>query len=182
MEKNRSRISVIYEKFCNAEIVICMILFCIIVSLVFVSAVLRKLSTPIQWSMDISQLCFAWLAFLGGDVALRNGALVGVALVTKKFSKNVQKLIKLICYLLMMVLLIIFIKNGFSLAIQSVDRAFQTLPISYSWVTLSLPVSSVFMFFSIIHNILKINDEIDQENLIIDSVKSSKLKLDKGEI
>ena len=52
---------------------------------------------------------------------------------------------------------IIFIIFGFRLSADSWKRAFQTLPISYSYVTLSLPVSSVFMTVTAI---LKIRETV----------------------
>jgi TRAP-type C4-dicarboxylate transport system permease small subunit len=156
----------IYEQICKIEIIICGGLFLVIVFLVFISAMLRKFNCPIQWSIDVSQLCFAWLAFLGGDVALRKGSLIGVALVTGKLNKKMQQIIKNICYLLMIVLLAVFIRYGFPLAIHNWDRAFQTLPISYGFVTISLPISSILMICSIFHNLILENTQIEKESSI----------------
>jgi len=144
----------IYQRFCKIEVVVCAIFFVIIISLVFLAAILRKISMPIQWSSDVSQLLFAWLAFLGADVALRKGSLVGVALLTEHLPIKLQHVFQLLCYGFMLVFLTIVVKYGFPLAIRNWHRAFQTLPISYAWVTLSLPVSAIFMVFSIIHNII----------------------------
>lgn len=144
----------IYQEFCKIEITICGILFVIIIALVFAAALFRKMSIPIQWSIDVSQLAFAWLAFLGADIALRRGSLVGVALVTDKLSEKTQLILKFVCYALMLLLIFVFIRYGFVLAIKNWNRAFQTLPVSYSFVTFSLPVAAVLMVFSIIHNIV----------------------------
>jgi len=155
-----------YRFFCNLEVVVCSVLFVSVVALVFLSALLRKISFPIQWSIDVSQLFFAWMAFLGGDIALRKGSLVGVGLLTQKFSEKVQRILKMFCYGFMLVLLLIFIKYGFSLAARNWNRAFQTLPISYSLVTLSLPVSAICMIFSIVHNIhLDLTKPAEKEGL-----------------
>lgn len=144
----------VYEKFCQVETFICGALFILIIALVFTAALFRKMSIPIQWSIDVAQLAFAWLAFLGADIALRKGSLVGVALVTDKLNKKTQLFLKFVCYALMLLLIFVFIRYGFVLAIQNWNRAFQTLPVSYSFVTISLPVAAIFMVFSIIHNIV----------------------------
>ena len=144
----------IYGKFCQVETFICGALFIIIVVLVFTAALFRKMSIPIQWSIDVAQLAFAWLAFLGADIALRKGSLVGVALFSDKLSEGAQLILKLICYVLMLLLIFVFIRYGFVLAVRNWNRAFQTLPVSYSFVTISLPVAAIFMMFSIIHNIV----------------------------
>lgn len=143
-----------YQKFCQIEIFISAVLFMVIIVLVFTAALFRKFSIPIQWSIDVSQLAFAWLAFLGADIALRKGSLVGVALLTDKLPTKIQFILKCICYVLMLFLVFIFIRYGFVLAIQNWNRAFQTLPVSYSFVTLSLPVAAILMVFSIIHSIV----------------------------
>ncbi|MCH3918453.1 MAG: TRAP transporter small permease [Spirochaetia bacterium] len=158
MKERLQRLDSLYGKFCKIETAICMILFVVIVVLVFLAAVLRKINLPIQWSNDVAQLCFAWLAFLGADIALRKGSLVGVALITTKFNETVQKVLNIICYVIMIGLLIIMAKYGFLLAVRDWQRAFQTLPISYSFVTLSLAISAVLMICSIIHNVLHINE------------------------
>lgn len=142
-----------YRKFCALETLVCAILFLFIVGLVFASALLRKIGLPIQWSNDVSQLLFAWLAFLGGDIALRKGSLMGVGLITRKLPGTVQKFLSIFCYFLMLIILFIVIKFGFALSARNWTRAFQSLTISYSWVTLSLPISAICMVMSIIRNI-----------------------------
>ena len=57
--------------------------------------------------------------------------------------------------------LIIFIIYGFRLSAESWKRSFQTLKISYSWVTLALPVMSIFMSVS---DVLDIISKIKQFN------------------
>lgn len=144
----------LYQYVCRFEVVVCSIFFITIITLVFMSAILRKFNMPIQWSNDVSQLLFAWLAFLGADVALRRGSLVGVGLLTNKMPRKMQKILVTVCYVLMLCFLVIVVRYGFPLAKRNWLRAFQTLPVSYSWVTLSLSVSSILMILSILHNML----------------------------
>ena len=79
-----------YNLLCKIELIVAAILFLIIVSLVFIAAITRKLGAPIQWTMDVTQLLFAWLSFLSGDIALRNGVLPGLDMVVLKMPKKVQ--------------------------------------------------------------------------------------------
>ena len=58
---------------------------------------------------------------------------------------------------LMQVAFCIFIYYGVMLSIKSWKRSFQTLPISYSFVTIALPVMSTLMTLT---NILKIIDKV----------------------
>ena len=139
-----------YNLLCKIELVVAAILFLIIVSLVFISAITRKMGVPIQWTMDVTQLLFAWLSFLSGDIALRNGVLPGLDMVVLKMPKKVQVVLKYVVRVLMLALLVFFVHFGFKLAFSNLKRTFQTLGISYSWVTISLPVCSILMILSLL--------------------------------
>ena len=141
-----------YDVLCRVEVYITAALFLLIVTLVFISAITRKIGIPIQWTMDVTKLCFAWLAFLSGDIALRNGALPGVDMLVDRLPARVQGILRYVSRILMFLLLLFFMYFGFKLALSSGKRTFQTLPISYRWVSLSLPVCAVFMVFSLISN------------------------------
>jgi TRAP-type C4-dicarboxylate transport system permease small subunit len=143
-----------YDAICRLEMGICMACFMLIIVLVFGNAILRKLGIPLQWASDVAQLLFSYLAFLGADIALRKGSLVGVGLLTERFPAKARTALSLVCYLLMASFLLVIIWHGFPLAVRSWKRSFQSLSISYSWVTLSLPVSATLMLLSIIHNII----------------------------
>jgi TRAP-type C4-dicarboxylate transport system permease small subunit len=156
MEKKKigETLETIYKKFCDIEMIVCASFFIVIVTLVFVSAILRKMNMPIAWTSDVAQLLFAWLAFFGADIALRKGSLVGVGIVTEKLPGKWQHILQNFCYCLMLVFLVVIIHYGFPLAKRNWSRSFQSLTISYSWVTLSLPVSAIFMVLSIVHNMV----------------------------
>ncbi|QTQ13855.1 TRAP transporter small permease [Treponema parvum] len=163
MERFITRLSKAYDKLCKAEMVFCCILFFTIVSLVFVSAILRKFNTPVSWTVDISQLCFAWTAFFGADIALRKGSLVGVDIVTMRMTPKIKKICKILTYIFMFFFVIILLRYGFPLAIKNWNRSFQTLSVSYSFVTLSLPCASIFMIMSIIHNLSTVISSSDED-------------------
>lgn len=149
----------LYRNFCKIEEFISCAFFFSMVLLVFLSAIARLLQHPLVWSIDVSQLLLAWTAFLGADVAFRRGKLVGLDLFTRKLPEKLQDVLILINQILILVAFIIFIIYGFRLSMDSWKRAFQTLPISYSFVTLSLPVSSIFMAIT---DVLKIRETMNR--------------------
>ncbi|MCI7187728.1 MAG: TRAP transporter small permease subunit [Fusobacterium mortiferum] len=140
----------IYKRICNIEILICTIFLLIVVVLVFIGAITRGLGIPFQEANDIAQLLFAWTSFLGADIALRNEKLVGVDLITRKLSLKTQKFLKILCHILILIILVVFVWGGIVLSLKNWNRSFQTLTLSYSYVTLSLPIGSIFMIFSTI--------------------------------
>jgi TRAP-type C4-dicarboxylate transport system permease small subunit len=138
----------IYQYYCKFEVFICSVGFFSIVVLVFVSAISRGLKYPIQWTVDISQLLLAWVSFLGADVAWRHGQILGLDLITKNFPLKMRRLVELTVLLVILVALIIFILYGIQLAKSNWKRAMQVVRMSYSIVTLSLPIASVSMSVS----------------------------------
>ena len=127
------------------------------VALVFSSAIARGIGKPLAWSLDVAQLLLCWTSLVGADVAFRHDKFIGLDLFTRKMPVKVQKVLEIVVLVLMQVAFCIFIYYGVLLSIKSWKRSFQTLPISYSFVTIALPVMSTLMTLT---NILKIIDKV----------------------
>lgn len=135
----------IYRSFCKLEEVLSCTMFFSMTALVLCSALARLINHPLPWSIDVAQILLAWTCFIGADVAYRDKKLVGLDLFTRNLPEQVRNLIELLIQVLMLIALIIFIVVGLKLSYDSRMRFFQTLSVSYSLVTLSLPVSSALM-------------------------------------
>jgi len=138
----------LYNYFCKFEELVVQVFLCTIVFLVFSSAICRTLKVPINWAIDLSLLLYAWTVFLGADMALRNTDLVKVDMIIKKFSPGAQKALYILWQTVIIVFLASLILYGVPLALESTKRLFQTLGISYSWATISVPVGSALMMIS----------------------------------
>lgn len=138
----------LYFWYCRAEEVICGVLFSAIVVLVFSSAFLRLFQHPLIWADDIAKLCFAWAAFLGADVAMRYCRLVGVDFIMNKINPMLRKILYILGNLAILVILGVFAWYGFKLAGKSWERYFQTINVSYSFITLSLPCGALAMILT----------------------------------
>ena len=139
-----------YRIFCIVEETICCIGFFAMVMLVFCSAIARGISKPIQWSIDIAQLLLCWTTLLGVDVAYRKGRFLGLDLITRNFPVKVQRAITIFNELVIVAMLVILAVYGFRLTVSSWMRQFQTLTISYSFVTMALPIMSVLVVITLI--------------------------------
>lgn len=139
-----------YETFCKVETVFCGIGFVVLVLFVFASAIFRFLRISMSWNIDFSMLLLAWTAFLGADIAWREGQLIGIDLVTRYFPKKVQKAILILVYLIILFTTIYMSYYGIKLMWTERLRTYQSMPIPYSLVTLSLVVTTISMSFSTI--------------------------------
>ena len=140
----------LYQALCKFEEVLCGTGFIFLVFFVFLSAFLRLFRISMAWNIDLALLLLAWTAFLGADIAWRTGRLVGIDLITNRFPPMFQKIIQLIIYIIILCALIIIIIFGTRLSWTERLRKFQSLPIPYSLVTMSLVTAALSMSVSTI--------------------------------
>ncbi|MCR4938718.1 MAG: TRAP transporter small permease subunit [Treponemataceae bacterium] len=143
----------IYEYFCKAEVGLCGVGFVLLIILVFSSAILRFLSISMSWNIDLAMLLLAWTSFLGADIAWRSGQLIGIDLVTRFFPKKMQKVIMLLIYAVILCVCVLICIYGARLVWVERLRTYQSMPIPYSLVSLSLVVATFSMSISTIGKI-----------------------------
>ena len=145
----------VYEKFCRLEQWSAMLLLAGITVLVFVSAITRTFGFPLNWAQDAALIMFAWLSFIGGDIALHSTGLIGIDLIVKHFPKAVQKGIDIAFKIVMLAFLAVLVVNGYSYVMTGYKRLITTLNMSYAWVTASVPVGSFLMIISVSQNLVR---------------------------
>ena len=145
----------LYAKFCKFEENLALWLLAGLTILVFVSAMMRTFGFPLNWAQDAAIVAFAWMIFFGSDIALRGPGLIGVDLFVKKFPFTVQKIIDIIFKIAIIIFLVILVVNGVTMTVEGWDREITTLGISYSFVTMAVPVGSFFMGITMVINLIK---------------------------
>jgi len=146
----------IYRWFCKAEEIVCGIGFGFLIFFIFISAVLRLFKLSMSWYLDLAMLCLAWTAFLGADVAWRHGQIIGVDIITRKLPVKIRWAVELIVLIIIAATLVVMAIFGTRLAWTERVSRYQSMPIPLAFVTLSLVVASVSMFFSTIQKIRKL--------------------------
>lgn len=132
----------------KAEKAICGTGFLLLIALVFLSAFLRFFRVSMSWNIDMAMLLLAWTAFLGADIAWRSGQIIGVNLLTRNLPARLQLVIEVLVYIIILAALVMMCV--YTLRLAWVDRIarYQSIPIPYSLVTLSLAVATFSMIFS----------------------------------
>lgn len=143
----------------------------LIVLLVFTAAVVRWVGFPVAWSIDVAQLLFGWVVFLGADIALKNDSHIGVDMIVNKFPFKIRKTIKIINYLCIQAFLLVIIYYGINLSIQNYERLFNTLKLSYSYATVSVPIGCALMFLTMCGKLKKA--VVEKEDSVSFSDKSA---------
>jgi TRAP-type C4-dicarboxylate transport system permease small subunit len=136
----------LYSLVCRTEAFLAAILLIVMVVLIFAGGIARMLGEPLVWTTDFATCAFAWACFLAADVAWRKDALMSIRLVADRLSARGQRWLTTLNYLIISLFLVYLIAAGLWLSWISRARSFQGIPdISYSWITLSLPVGAVLL-------------------------------------
>lgn len=154
----------VYEKFCKLEELIALLLVAGIAVLVFAAALFRTFKHPLNWAQDVALVAFAWLIFLGSDVAMRGAGLIGVDIIVRKLPKTVQKWLDVVFKCIIIAFLCVLVYNGIGMVRSGWARQITALHISYGWVTLAVPTGAFFMIISTLINLVeRIKTPADQE-------------------
>jgi TRAP-type C4-dicarboxylate transport system permease small subunit len=147
-----------YDAVCRAEVVFAWVMLILMVLLIFGACIARVAGHPINWAIDMATCFFAWACFFCSDIAWRNDKLMSVDLMVNLLPAKGRKYCRMANYAILTVFLSYVVCAGLWLSYVSRARAFQGIPaISYSWVTLSLPVGGILL---LITTLIKVRREI----------------------
>ncbi len=121
-----------------------------VVFFVFFAAVMRWVGFPIAWSVEFAELMFVWVIFLGSNRTLREDKHISVDFLTKRFPRKYAFFLQMTMWVLMLAFLIIVGTFGALLSFENSDRMINNLPISYLFVTISVPFGSLLMIITIL--------------------------------
>ncbi len=124
------------------------------------------LKIPMVWAEQLASYTMIWLAFLSAAIAFRQGAHIGMELVSSRFTGVFKKLITTLSHLLILLFLVFLAWWG---VVHTVDVSSQTSPvvfnISMMWPYIALPLGAVLMIIQEMRVILVgyeiVEDEID---------------------
>ena len=136
----------IYARICAAETWIASVFLIAMVILIFLGGVMRMLGHPINWSTDVATALFAWACFLCADIAWRRNSMMAIEVFTDRLPDGWQTVLRMVNYVLIVGFLSYLAVMGVYLSWISRVRSFQGIPeVSYSWVTMSLPVGAALL-------------------------------------
>jgi TRAP-type C4-dicarboxylate transport system permease small subunit len=137
-----------YAVVCRAEETLATGGLIVMTFLILLSAAARTAGHPLNWAVDISLLLFSWVSFMGADVGIRQNRIINVDFLTSKFPVRYQRKAAILWSAIIIAFLAVLIAYGVPLCVSNAKRQFQNITLSYSYVTASLPVCSLFMIVS----------------------------------
>jgi TRAP-type C4-dicarboxylate transport system permease small subunit len=139
----------LHERLGAAESVIAAAFLALMTLLIFAAGIARLVGHPINWAVDAATALFAWAVFLCADVAWRRDALMTIDVLVKRLPRRLRAACRLFNYFVIAGFLVYAIGMGLWLSWISRARSFQGIPeVSYSWITMSMPVGAALLLFT----------------------------------
>ncbi|WP_034851975.1 TRAP transporter small permease [Inquilinus limosus] len=139
----------VYSILCRAEAVVAATFLVAMVGLIFLGGVARMAHYPLNWTTDLATCLFAWACFLCADIAWRKGDLMSIEILTARLPEAARRALTTCNLVIIAAFLIYVIGAGLRLSWISRFRSFQGIPdVSYSWVTMSLPVGAMLLLLT----------------------------------
>lgn len=146
----------VYEKFCKLEKVMASVLLAGIMVLVFAAAMFRTFKYPLNWAQDAALVAFAWMVFMGSDLAVRTTGFIGIDVLLRKFPPKVRKTLDILFKLIIIGFLMVLVVYGVVMVQTGYQRQINTLHISYAWVTAAVPVGALCMIISTVTKLVEV--------------------------
>lgn len=127
-----------------------------IVVLVFAAGVLRWFDHPLIWSVDLAQLLFLWIAFIGANQALRKRVHIGMDLAVRRLPLRMRRIVEIVLALLTLAFLLIMVWEGYKLTALNMQRVFGDSGISYAFVTGAVPVGCLMLAITLAGHLVKL--------------------------
>jgi TRAP-type transport system small permease protein len=141
--------------FFKAEAFVATFLLTVIVLLVFAAGVLRWFGYPLVWSVDMAQLLFVWVSFLGADMALRKRAHIGIDYLAKRLPLRGRAVLDLALGGVVLGFLLTMVVMGYQLTTLNLERQFGDSGISYGFVTAAVPIGCLLLAFTLLGQMVK---------------------------
>ena len=130
--------------------------------LVIMNVFLRYvMNTGIVWSEEVATGSFVWSVFIGSAAAYRNGALIGVDLLVKKFPKPLYKLVTFLVKTALVVINVALTWLSVVYVSLSYTKPTPVLGVSSAWISSSLiacfGLTSIYSFMHLVNFVKTMN-------------------------
>lgn len=130
---------------------VCAILMVALAVVVFIQVFNRfVLKTPLAWSEDLAMLLYQWVVFVGAALGVKRLRHFGIELLVRQLPERVRHRIELTTPLVMLVVAVVMIIQGWAILGLNRTRTYSTMDLSYTWAFLPIPLSGVLIIVYLI--------------------------------
>ena len=153
--------------FAKIELIIGLVILSVIVALVFMASIMRFFGYPLIWSVDLAQLLFIWLCFLGANRALRLKSHMGVDLLIRRLPIRHRVTLESAVSVLTLLFLSSLAVKGVQLTLINKERIYGDSGIPYYFVTIAVPFGCVILSLTILRNLTLAWKNRSEGNLLV---------------
>ena len=117
------------------------------------------LNNSIYWSGEVSRYLLVYITFLGGTIAYKRGAHVGIDIIIENFSIKVKKFFHFVIHLCFVIFWLIILIKSFKLYPLYFMEKTATLEIPYAIPFTSLPLSALIWIIHGMNELINTNIE-----------------------
>jgi TRAP-type C4-dicarboxylate transport system permease small subunit len=141
------------RRLAQIELAVGTVLLAVIVVLVFSAAIMRFFGHPLIWSVDLAQLLFIWLCFIGATKAMREKAHIGIDLVVRRLGHRTRLAVEIVVTAIVLVFLGLLAVEGYKLTLLNRQRLFGDSGLSYAFVTSAVPIGCLMLAAALLFNL-----------------------------
>lgn len=131
--------------------VLCCVLLCVQVLLVFITVICRNLfSTVPIWGESLTLLLLVWTSMIGASLPIRNDSHIRVTLIDKLIGEKAVKVSDILVDIFSIVYAGIICYAGFEMAMTVSNTILNGIRISKLYLYLSVPVAMILMILAFI--------------------------------
>jgi TRAP-type C4-dicarboxylate transport system permease small subunit len=142
------------RRLAQLELAVAALVLAAIVALVFAAAIMRFFGHPLVWSVDLAQLLFIWLCFLGAAKAMREKGHIGIDLVVRRLGHRNRLLLEVAVTAVILIFLALLAVEGYRLTMLNRQRLFGDSGLSYAFVTSAVPIGSLMLALALLYNLV----------------------------
>lgn len=121
------------------------------IGLVSAQVLLRYVfNSSIDWSDEVSRLLFVWCMFLAIPLGIREGAHVGIELLTAKLPAALREQLARGCALVAAALMVVVVWQTAKVAWLTWDELMQSLNISANWFMVPVALAAAHSFLHLV--------------------------------
>ncbi len=122
---------------------------------VFVSIVSRNFfSYSFEYSVESNQLFFMWMCFMGIVAVHSSGMMLKFEMLEQRIPASLTKYWKTGLHCLVLVVALVMALTGWDMLAFAKGQKFSTMPVSYFWLYLPVPIAGVLIFFGSVEKII----------------------------
>lgn len=134
------------RRFVQSNRALLIVLLTAMVVVTFVNVVMRYTGeSSFLWGEEVGRHLMIWLAFVGGGLALRNGAHIGVDSLERALPPRAARFVRAAIALILLVLFVALMIEGIDYAWRTRFQTSAALQISMAWVYAGMPIGCLLM-------------------------------------